>query len=28
VAEDKGAFDTNGNGAIPWRCELFVLRRV
>ena len=27
VAEAQGAFDAGGNGAIPWRCELFVLRR-
>src|SRR4029077_8471930 len=27
VAEAEGAFDADGNGAIPWRCELFVLRR-
>jgi SAM-dependent methyltransferase len=27
VAEAEGAFDAHGNGAIPWRCELFVLRR-
>ena len=27
VAERRGAFDADGRGAIPWRCELFVLRR-
>ena len=27
VAAAEGAFDGHGNGAIPWRCELFVLRR-
>jgi SAM-dependent methyltransferase len=27
VAEAEGAFDADGRGAIPWRCELFVLRR-
>ena len=27
VAEAQGAFDAGGNGAIPWRCELFVLQR-
>ena len=27
VAEAQRAFDDHGNGAIPWRCELFVLRR-
>ena len=27
VADAQGAFDADGSGAIPWRCELFVLRR-
>lgn len=27
VADSRGAFDAGGNCAIPWRCELFVLRR-
>lgn len=27
VAAAEGAFDAEGHGEIPWRCELFVLRR-
>jgi SAM-dependent methyltransferase len=27
VAVERGAFDTEGNGAIPWNCELFAVRR-
>jgi SAM-dependent methyltransferase len=27
VAEERGAFDEDGNCLIPWRCELFVLQR-
>jgi len=27
VAEAEGAFGAGGDGAIPWRCELFVLQR-
>ena len=27
VADAQGAFDADGGCAIPWRCELFVLRR-
>jgi ubiquinone/menaquinone biosynthesis C-methylase UbiE len=27
VADAEGAFDADGSCAIPWRCELFVLRR-
>jgi hypothetical protein len=27
VADAQGAFDADGCCAIPWRCELFVLRR-
>ena len=27
VAVEQGAFDANGLAAIPWRCELYALRR-
>ena len=27
VADAQNAFDDDGSGAIPWRCELYVLRR-